>query len=170
MKNEKSSSKDSDRILRLIAAMLGSSKPKVFPYGDVVVFAVNESDMRRFLYVASYPRSVGLERLKELVCSKPSISIAKERNETKIIVSDIASGDLALVIGSRLAKELSMYSPYGVRRVDVITTYRSSEDGGISVRNSIEIVVDDRFTDPSTIRRIVEKISLEVLEAFCVEQ
>ncbi len=151
----------------LLRTLFGVEEVKLFLYGDVAVLARDESDVQRFLYAETLPRGIPIKVFEELKCEAPSIAIARICSEDAIVVSDIVSTDLAYVIGHRLAQAFRGYSPFAVRRIDVITSYRASEDGGYSVRNQVLVLLDTRFIEKGAALSIARKVVEDIVRERC---
>ncbi len=152
----------------LLSRILGSTKLSLYLYGDVVVVARSREDVERFLYVSATPRGIDLEYVKRLLCGEFAVSLSKRGGCVELVVSDIPSAELASILGATLARKLRGFMPFEVVRVDVVTTYRESEDGGLCVRNAVMVVLSPR-ANVEKIRRVVEDCIEEVKEVFCRE-
>ena len=150
-----------------LKSVIGSEEVLVFLYGDVIVMARSEEDVQRFLYAETLPKSIPLKVINELRCEEVSISIAKLCSETLLVLADIVSTDMAHIIGHKLAQVFRDYTPFAIRRIDVVTSYSSSEDGGYVVRNQVVLSLDTRFIDEQSALSIARRAVEELLKAWC---
>ncbi len=151
-------------VLRML---FGTEEAKLFLYGDVAVLARDEGDVQRFLYAETLPKGIPLRVFEELRCETPSIAISRICGEYMVVISDIVSTDLAHIIGHRLAQAFRDYSPFAVRRIDVVTSYRASEDGGYSVRNQVLVLLDTRFIEKGVALPIARKVVENIVRERC---
>jgi len=151
----------------LLRTIFGTEEVKLFLYGDVAVLARDESDVQRFLYAETVPKGIPFNVFEELKCETPSITASKICGEDTVVVSDIVSSDLAHIIGHRLAQAFRDHSPFAVRRVDVVTSYRASEDGGYSVRNQVLVSLDTRFIEKEVALSIARKVVENIVKEWC---
>ncbi len=138
---------------------------KLYLLGQIAILAKSQEDVEKTLEAISLPSGLSLKVIKQFLRRPPAISINEDEVSKRIIISDISSSDLALVIANHLAAKLSKYSPFIVRRIDCIITYRASEDGGFTVKNQVEIVINKNISDQllRTITSIVENSIQEFL-------
>ncbi len=151
----------------MLRMLFGTEEVKLFLYGDVAVLARDENDVQRFLYAETLPKGIPTNVFEELKCELPSIAFLRIWGEDMIVVSDIVSTDLAHIIGHRLAQALRDYSPFAIRRIDIVTSYRASEDGGYSVRNQVLVSLDTRFIGREAVLSIVRKVLEDIVKERC---
>ena len=134
--------------------LLGTNKDlRIYPLGDALLIADSEDKARQAMEAISLPPHLSYKVLKKLWLREPAVVIKENKTCLKIIIADIASGDIALLLANRLASQLAQYSPFIVRRVDCILSYRSSEDGGFTIKNTVEVVIAK-----GSQKRVVEEV------------
>jgi len=148
--------------LNALRKLLGGKRLRAYLLGNVIVLASSLNDVRKSLYAVSEPPSIPLEVLRREVWSRePAIAVTERFGEKVIVISDIESGDLALILGSMVASLLSNLSPMYVKRVDVVITYRASEDGGFTTRHEVLVYLSKLIRDhevTNIVKMIEERI------------
>jgi len=147
-------------VCELLRRLVGEGC-RVYPYGEVVVVARSEKDIRRFLYASTFPRSIDPARLPNALCGSAAVETRIAGNELRVVVSDIASGDAAMAIAHAVASRLSRLGPLALKRVDAITSLRACEDGGFEPRNQVVAVLRP-FVSVDEVKRLVEDALREV--------
>lgn len=61
--------------------------------------------------------------------------------EEVVSVTDVESFELAAILASSIARRLEELMPFDVEGVDLLTAYRSSEDGGLYTRHEVRVYV-----------------------------
>lgn len=113
---------------------------KVFTVGNVIILAKSEEDIDEVLYAISLPPSIGIDKIKELKESYTYFTrVSDEFIELWII--DLKSYSNALSLVNKIATKFESYMPFQIESIDLVTSYRASEDGGIFVKHSIVIKV-----------------------------
>lgn len=117
---------------------------KVFTIGNVIILAKSEEDIDEVLYAISLPPSIGLNKIREL---KESYTCLIKTNDKfiELWVVDLKSYSKALSIANRIATEFENYMPFQIESIDLVSSYRASEDGGIFVKHSIIIRVKKEY-------------------------
>jgi len=119
---------------------------KIFTIGNVIILAKSEEDIDEVLYAISLPPSIGIGKIRELKESYTCLTKVRDRF-IEIWVVDLKSYSKALSITNRIAVELEKYMPFQIESVDLVSSYRASEDGGIFVKHSIVIRVKREYRD-----------------------
>jgi len=106
--------------------------------GNVLLIARGEDDVAKYLYATVYPPYV---KLADLTMQRLDVVVTSSGNI--ISISGIKSFELAAVLASTIARELEELMPFRVEGVDLLTAYRSSEDGGIYTRHEVRVYLKD---------------------------
>lgn len=142
------------------------SDVKLYMLGNVLVLARSREDILDAFRAIGEPPYVPLSKVKELRSRRPSISHRRRDSDVEIILSDLISHEQALLIANTLCSKLINYMPFKVRKIDVITTFRSSEDGGIFQRYQVVInlyrVSSEEFENISkTVSNVINELFKE---------
>ncbi len=143
-------------------------KLRMYLYGDVAVLASKPEDLARFLYAVTMPKAIEISTIYEMLCREPSVSVSRvSSSEYRIVIADIGRADDAYTIASSLARRLSSFSPFIVEHIDVVTSYRSSEDGGYMIHNMVIVYL--RPQTPKIVDEVLGIIEEELREftALC---
>ncbi len=137
---------------------------KVYLLGRTVVLAKDREDVMDAFRAISEPAYVPLSKVRELRGRRPSISVRRLDDRAEIVLSDLVSQDQAYLIANALCSRLSNLMPFTVKKVDVIMTFRSSEDGGVFQRFQIVVsltkVSDDVLEGVlKEVREVVDSLS-----------
>ena len=139
----------SECILKIIEVIQRECNLLVYLAGDVVMIARSDEDIERFLYAATYPPYIDRKDISTLRMSASLVI-----NESTIAITDIKSYTIAKILTSELAKVLEIYMPFYIDGIDMVISYRASEDGGLYTRYEIRIPIKDR----SVVEKILEKV------------
>lgn len=139
------------------------SDVKVYLLGNVIILAKDREDILSVFRAISEPPYVPMDKVKDLWSRKPSISTIENDKYIDIIVSDLVSLEQAYLIANLICSRLMNYMPFILEKIDVITTFRSSEDGGIFQRFQVickisKINPEDANICKKKIIEIIEKL------------
>lgn len=112
---------------------------RLYLAGNVVIVAESDDDLERFLYASTYPPYIEFEKVREL-----RNSFAVICTDSYVALADLKSFEVSLALSHVLIRALEPYAPYVVDGVDLIVSYRVSEDGGVYTRYEVRVGIKDR--------------------------
>ncbi len=137
--------------------------PNVYLLGSTIVLACSREDLVETFRAISEPPYVPADKWRPHLARRPGLAV----RDREIYIVDIASYDTALMLAQRLAYELRPTMPFKVKQVDLVLTYRCSEDGGLFTRTAVRISLsrtatqDDVKNILETVRRVLDELTDE---------
>ncbi len=145
-------------VLSKVAEVLGVdfTELKVYLLGKVAVLAKSREDVMEAFRAVSEPPYVPFDYVRRLQMRGFRPITLNRGNVVQIHVPDIPDLETALALANRIMSEFASEAPFYLQRVDVVISFRSSEDGGVAHRYSVDVVIDARR--PDLVRRCCEFI------------
>ncbi len=140
-----------------------SCKPRIYLVGNIIALACSREDIVETFRAISEPPYIPEELRKRTAKRTPGLAI----HDRTILIVDIPDFEQALVLAQRISHELRPYMPFKVSHVDLVVTYRCSEDGGLFTRYLIKIVLT-KVASSEDIEKIVQIVKNLVENAVTV--
>ena len=134
--------------------------PNVYLIGNTIVLACTREDLIETFRAISEPPYVPADKWRPHLKRRPGIAV----RDREVCIVDIASYDAALALAQKLAYELRPEMPFKVKQIDLVLTYRSSEDGGLFTRIMIRVVFSQLASQEDVekllnkIRRVIDEV------------